>query len=71
MAEKYALNIIAAYNYIGEIHRLNNNYDEAIIAYEKAIEIGKAKNAYTSLMVFCINAGQAMYHKKDYDKAKE
>ncbi len=71
VAEKYALNIAAAYNYIGEIHRLNNNYDEAIIAYEKAIEIGKAKNAYTSLMVFCINAGQAMYHKKDYDKAKE
>lgn len=29
---------------IGEIHRLNNNYIEAI-AYEKAIEIGKAKNA--------------------------
>ncbi len=71
VAEKYALNIAAAYNYIGDIHRLTQNYDEAILAYEKAIEISKGKNAYTSLMVFCINAGQAMYHKKDYDKANE
>ena len=71
VAEKYALNIAAAYNYIGEIYRLTDDYDQAIDSYEKAIEIGKSKNAYTSLMVFYINAGQTMYHKEDYDKAME
>ena len=71
VAEKYALNIAAAYNYIGEIYRLTDNYNEAMDAYEKAIEIGRSKNAYTSLMVFYINAGQAMYQRGDYGKAKQ
>ncbi len=61
VADKYALNIAAAYNYIGEIKRLLNHHEKAKEYYQKAIDIGIAKEAVTSLMVFYINAGQNAY----------
>lgn len=71
VANKYALNIAAAYNYIGEIRRFNMEFLEAVKYYEKAIEICESKNALISLAIFNINAGQALFDMKDYLKAKE
>lgn len=71
VAEKYSLNIAAAYNYIGEIRRFQMNFEDAIIFYEKAISICESKNSLVSLAVFNINAGQAAFDMGDYEKAKD
>ena len=71
VADKYALNIAAAYNYMGEIRRLEGQYENAAQYYQKAIDIGISKDAVTSLMVFYINAGQNEYQKGDHEAAKE
>ena len=67
VAEKYSLNIAAAYNYIGEIRRFQMNFEDAIIFYEKAISICESKNSLVSLAVFNINAGQAAFDMGDYE----
>ncbi|WP_431111732.1 hypothetical protein, partial [Winogradskyella poriferorum] len=61
VANKYSLNIAAAYNYIGEIRRFNKKFPEAMEYYDKAIKICEDKNALSSLVVFNINAGQAAF----------
>lgn len=71
VADKYSLNIAAAYNYIGEIRRFNMKFLEALSYYDKAIAICENKNSLTSLVVFNINAGQAAFDMGDYSKAKE
>lgn len=71
VADKYSLNIAAAYNYIGEIRRLNMQFPAALSYYDKAIAICKNKNALTSLAVFNINAGQAAFDMGDYYRAKD
>ncbi|PRR76875.1 Tetratricopeptide repeat protein [Clostridium liquoris] len=71
VADKYSLNIAAAYNYIGEIRRFNMKFSEALNYYDKAIAICENKNALTSLAVFNINAGQAAFDMGDYYGAKD
>lgn len=71
VANKYALNIAAAYNYIGEIRRFNMKFDEAVTYYEKAIKICESKNAFISLAIFNINSGQATFDMGDYQKSRE
>ena len=71
VAEKYSLNIAAAYNYIGEIRRFEMKFEDAINFYEKAINICESKNSLISLAVFSINAGQAAFDMGDYEKAKD
>ena len=71
VANKYSLNIAAAYNYIGEIRRFNKSFSEALDYYDKAIKICEDKNALSSLVVFNINAGQAAFDMSEYTKAKE
>ncbi|MCG4580791.1 AAA family ATPase [Clostridium cochlearium] len=71
VANKYSLNIAAAYNYIGEIRRFNKKFPEAMEYYDKAIKICEDKNALSSLVVFNINAGQAAFDMLEYTKAKE
>ncbi|EJU24774.1 bacterial transcriptional activator domain protein [Peptoanaerobacter stomatis] len=71
VANKYALNIAAAYNYIGEIRRFNMEFDEAVYYYEQAIKICESKSAFISLAIFNINAGQATFDMGDYQKSTE
>lgn len=71
VARRYALNIAAAYNYIGEIRRGSGRFEEAIEYYDKALEICKNQQAYSSWVVFSCNAGIAAYSLGRYDKAKE
>lgn len=71
VANKYSLNIAAAYNYIGEIRKYNMKFDEALEYYDKAIAICENKNALTSIAIFEINAGEAAFDMGNYSKAKE
>lgn len=54
----YALNIAAAYNYLGEIKRLTMDFDTAINYYEKAIKICKQESVIKGLPIFYTNAGR-------------
>lgn len=71
VADKYSLNIAAAYNYIGEIRRFNRQFSQAATYYDKAIAICEDKKALSSLSVFNINAGQAAFEMGDYEKSKD
>lgn len=66
----YALHIAAAYNYIGDIRRINRGFTEAIELYGKAIEISREKQALSSLATFNTNAGHAAYEMGDHDTAQ-
>lgn len=78
VANRYAINIAASYNYIGEIRFATGEYDKTTDQFVKAIELSKGKNALSSLSVFYINAGKSCYiqgHIKDaesfFNKAYE
>lgn len=61
VARRYATNIAAAYNYIGEIRQAEKNYDEAKKLFCRAINICLRQNISSSLSYFYINAGRNMY----------
>ncbi|MGX7024314.1 AAA family ATPase [Vagococcus hydrophili] len=71
IAKKYAVNIAAAYNYLGEIRFNENNYSEAYEMFIKSIELCAEKNTLSSLSVFYTNAGAACFAQGDFEKAKE
>lgn len=71
VANRYAINIAAAYNYIGEIRFATGEYEETTEYFLKAIELSHGKNAISSLSVFYINAGKSFYVRNMLDKAKE
>ncbi|MPM60461.1 hypothetical protein SDC9_107312 [bioreactor metagenome] len=66
----YSLNIAAAYNYMGEIKRLNVDFEEAIKYYDKAIEICKRKGVIRGLAIFYTNAGRCAIENNDYQKGE-
>jgi len=66
----YSLNIAADYNYIGEIKRLNVEFEEAIKYYDKAIEICKKKGVIRGLAIFYANAGRCAIENNDYKKGE-
>ncbi|MGB3366788.1 MAG: tetratricopeptide repeat protein [Acidaminobacteraceae bacterium] len=69
--DKYILNIAACYNYLGEINRRMENYEESIAEYRKAIEICKNNNLASSMPIFYTNIGQVAFEMNDFKKAKE
>lgn len=48
IAKRYATNIAAAYNYIGEIRLAHGTYREALELFQKAISLCVGKNALAS-----------------------
>lgn len=66
----YSLNIAAAYNYIGEIKRLNEDFEEAIKYYDEAIAICKRKGVIRGLAIFYTNAGRCAIENNDYQKGE-
>lgn len=71
VANRYSINIAAAYNYIGEIRFASAQYTEAKKEFLKAIELTKNKNALSSLSVFYINAGKSSYVQGNIKDAQE
>lgn len=71
IAKRYATNIAAAYNYIGEIRLAHGTYREALELFQKAISLCVGKNALASLSYFYINAGKTAYYLEDLSMARE
>ncbi|PAB59317.1 AAA family ATPase [Anaeromicrobium sediminis] len=68
---KYILNIAAAYHYMGDAKRINNQNEDAIIFYKRAVILCESKNIIVGLPTVYTNIGQAYYNMKDYKKSKE
>jgi len=68
--EKYTLGIAAIYNYLGEIKRHQEEFDEALNYYERCIGLCEARNIVCGLGVFYTNAGQVSFEIKDYNRAQ-
>lgn len=69
---RYAANIGAAYNYIGDIRRTQGNLPEALTYYEKAIALYNQHNicAGEALSIIYINAGYMAFELGDAEKAR-
>ena len=66
-----SINIAAAYDYLGIIHRSQKDYDSAIKAIEKAIALCKQNNVKKSLDVFYQDLGYTYFLQGDYQRAKD
>lgn len=66
----YTLNISAAYNYLGELHRRQSHFKQAISYYNKAIT-SCTENACPINPTFLANLGRAYYDNKDYKNSED
>lgn len=69
--KKYALNIAAGYNFLGEIKRHKKQLHEALQYYYQAINICEDNQLVRGVTVIYKNAGQAAYALGDYNMATE
>lgn len=71
VARRYAINIAAAHNYIGEIRFHEAHYEEALQEFEEAITLSQDKNALSAMSVFYINKGKSLFALGRRQEAKE
>jgi tetratricopeptide (TPR) repeat protein len=76
--EDYMASIAACYNYMGDIYRAQERYDEALRNYNEGVRIGQGTAATNGLAQIYSNIGQVKYQQKRYaesyiylDKARE
>ncbi len=69
--DRYALNIAAAYNYMGEIRRYNMKFSSALHFYDRAMEICDEKKVFKGMTLFNTNAGLAAFDMGDYNRARD
>jgi tetratricopeptide (TPR) repeat protein len=66
----YALNIAAAYNYLGELHLRQKHLKDAIKYYKKAISTCRENNCQVNPTFFS-NIGKAYFFLNEYEKSFE
>ncbi len=71
LGSRYAVNIAAAHNYLGEIFFQEGKYREALSEYDRAIGLSEEKKASSAMSVFYINKGKALYALGQVDLAGE
>lgn len=69
--DKYASNIAAIHNYLGEIRRYCMKFSGALSFYDEAIDICKRKGFLRGLTIFNTNAGRTAFEMGDYVRAKQ
>ncbi len=68
---KYSLSLAACYNYLGQMNKYTENYEDAYKYFLKSIEICNKNYITNGLGIFYSNTGQVLYQLKNYDKAYE
>jgi len=68
---KYSVNISACYNYLGQMNRDMENYENAYGYFMKAIDICIENSVVKGLEIFYSNAGQALYNLGRFKEAEE
>jgi tetratricopeptide (TPR) repeat protein len=65
------LHIAAAYNYIGDLRRMDDELAEALYYYEQAVRVAGRSNISAGVAIFLVNAGHTAYDLGQYAKACE
>lgn len=68
--QSYTLNIAAAYNYLGDMHRRQGKFPSAITYYNKAISLCR-ENGCPQNATFFTNLGIAYFDSGDMEKCRE
>lgn len=68
---RYRLNIAACHNYLGDLHRMQGRFEDAMKSYELAIEISELSGVSRCTSIFLTNAGQTAYDSGRIDEASE
>lgn len=66
---RYRLNIAACHNYLGDLHRIQKKYEDAMKSYELAIEISELSGVSRCTSIFLTNAGQTAYESGHQNEA--
>ncbi len=69
MARRYAINIAAAYNYLGDIEKSRSRLETALEMYKKALDYCDQTELYSSWIVFATNAGMTAFALQQYELA--
>lgn len=67
--QKYQSNIAAAYDYLAEICRIQEEYSRAITYHTSAIELADGQFNQAGKVVFLLNRGTTYLQSKKYEKA--
>ncbi|MGX4686618.1 AAA family ATPase [Vagococcus sp. JNUCC 83] len=70
ISKKYSVSIAAAYNYLGEIKLNDGEYQDAVLMFEKAIDLCQSNQALSSLTIFYINVGVALFALGNINEAE-
>ncbi|MDF2571005.1 MAG: system kinase/cyclase fusion protein [Sporomusa sp.] len=68
---EFHLHIAAAYNYIGDLRRMDDELAEALYYYEQAVRVAGRSNISAGVAIFLVNAGHTAYDLGQYAKACE
>jgi len=69
VARRYAINIGAAYNYLGDIEKSRSRLETALEMYKKALDYCDQTELYSSWIVFATNAGMTAFALQQYELA--
>ena len=69
VARRYAINIAAAYNYLGDIEKSRSRLEMALEMYQKALNYCDQTELYSSWIVFATNAGMTAFALQEYELA--
>ena len=69
VARRYAINIGAAYNYLGDIEKSRSRLGTALEMYQKAQDYCDKTELYSSWIVFATNAGMTAFALQKYELA--
>lgn len=67
----YVLNIAACYNYLGNINKFKENYEDALKHYQEAINLCESNNIVKGLDVFYTEAGQVCYELDKFEMSAD
>jgi len=68
---RYRLNVAACHNYLGDLHRMQGKFEEAMRSYELAIEISELSGVSRCTSIFLTNAGQTAFDSGKISEAGE
>ena len=69
VARRYAINIGAAYNYLGDVEKSRSCLETALEMYQKALDYCDQTELYSSWIVFATNAGMTAFALQQYEVA--
>jgi DNA-binding SARP family transcriptional activator len=68
---KYIVNLVASYNWLGETYRLEEEYEIAIKYYSKAISLCEDSDMLGGTPIFYANYGQCLYEMGEIEKSMD